>query len=508
MFAATAHAGDAVDGGAGQRQAAGAAQHHPPCPRRRSTIRGKDKAVVGQPDPLILGGPQPARRTDGRPDAHDRFLLPPQAVDHRARHPRSPATARRSTPRRAQAMIKQLWAFRAAACRRRDRHPRRRLRHGRRADRGATCRSAFANGDDAGATKPERRARRPPPPRRRRPEPATPPPTADDDDDDAPPIAAHGRPTPSRRRRTSPRRAGDEPAYEPRRAASRARRAAARAERVACVRRATPTYAERGDARTRRRSRRRADGRAPDRDGATTGEPAATGAPGCTGCSASERQQVRILAGAIAGAGRRARRPRRLLLLLGRGGDDGVTRRHRRPARGQRRGDRGANPERRARRRAELRALRRPRPDGLRDDAGQSVRFDSDATAASPASRRRPSAPGVQAMIGPGLAARLAGQTRPRHDHRALVDRERRRRHALRLPERPRHQPLADGQSRRGLRRGRHDLARAGACAPSPTGDYLLIEPGIPGDGTGVDIQSIKIDLLAGPESCAQSLPR
>jgi hypothetical protein len=31
----------------------------------------------------------------------------------------------------------------------------------------------------------------------------------------------------------------------------------------------------------------------------------------------------------------------------------------------------------------------------------------------------------------------------------------------------------------------------------STTGDYLLIEPGIPGDGTGADVQSIRIDLLA-----------
>jgi hypothetical protein len=30
----------------------------------------------------------------------------------------------------------------------------------------------------------------------------------------------------------------------------------------------------------------------------------------------------------------------------------------------------------------------------------------------------------------------------------------------------------------------------------NPAGDYLVIEPGIPGDGTGVDIQSIKIDVL------------
>jgi hypothetical protein len=31
----------------------------------------------------------------------------------------------------------------------------------------------------------------------------------------------------------------------------------------------------------------------------------------------------------------------------------------------------------------------------------------------------------------------------------------------------------------------------------SPTGDFLLIEPGIPGDGTAVDVQSIRIDVIA-----------
>ncbi len=30
----------------------------------------------------------------------------------------------------------------------------------------------------------------------------------------------------------------------------------------------------------------------------------------------------------------------------------------------------------------------------------------------------------------------------------------------------------------------------------SETGDSLLIQPGIPGDGTGVDVKSIRIDVL------------
>ncbi len=38
---------------------------------------------------------------------------------------------------------------------------------------------------------------------------------------------------------------------------------------------------------------------------------------------------------------------------------------------------------------------------------------------------------------------------------------------------------------------------RLPAQRTDPSGDYLLIEPGIPGDGTAVEIQSIRIDLLA-----------
>jgi hypothetical protein len=39
------------------------------------------------------------------------------------------------------------------------------------------------------------------------------------------------------------------------------------------------------------------------------------------------------------------------------------------------------------------------------------------------------------------------------------------------------------------------------ALQTSDTGQYLLIEPGIPGDGTGVDISAIRIDVLASPEA-------
>ena len=40
-------------------------------------------------------------------------------------------------------------------------------------------------------------------------------------------------------------------------------------------------------------------------------------------------------------------------------------------------------------------------------------------------------------------------------------------------------------------------LWRVPAMRTNPAGDYLQIEPGIPGDGTSVDIQSITIDVLS-----------
>ena len=38
---------------------------------------------------------------------------------------------------------------------------------------------------------------------------------------------------------------------------------------------------------------------------------------------------------------------------------------------------------------------------------------------------------------------------------------------------------------------------RVPALQTDRSGDVLLIQPGVPGDGTGADIKSIKIDLLS-----------
>jgi len=126
------------------------------------------------------------------------------------------------------------------------------------------------------------------------------------------------------------------------------------------------------------------------------------------------------------------------------------------------------------------------------------VRFDSDSGFVRASSSV--SAPGVKAIIGPGLAARLAGQ----RVRVTIVGRSSAERGAAAM--RFAYQSgvaishwqtanLAPEYEAVGM------IWRVPAMRTSQSGDYLLIEPGIPGDGTGVDIQSIKIDLLAGEES-------
>ena len=35
------------------------------------------------------------------------------------------------------------------------------------------------------------------------------------------------------------------------------------------------------------------------------------------------------------------------------------------------------------------------------------------------------------------------------------------------------------------------------------TGDYIVVEPGIPGDGTGVDIRSVEVDILEAADAAS-----
>lgn len=122
------------------------------------------------------------------------------------------------------------------------------------------------------------------------------------------------------------------------------------------------------------------------------------------------------------------------------------------------------------------------------------IHFDSAAGIARIASSA--STAGVKVIIGPGLAARLAGQrvrvvivARSSADNGAAN-----MRFAYQSGLAISHWQTANLDA---------NFTSVGmewrlpTMRTSPTGDFLLIEPGIPGGGTGADIQSIKIDVLA-----------
>jgi hypothetical protein len=122
------------------------------------------------------------------------------------------------------------------------------------------------------------------------------------------------------------------------------------------------------------------------------------------------------------------------------------------------------------------------------------VRFDSGAGTVRISSST--GSPGVKALIGPGLATRLAG-----HDVRVTIV--------------ARASPEAGAAGMRfayqsGVAISHWQTANLGsdyqavamvwrvpALQTDRGGDLLVIQPGIPGDGTGADIKSIKIDLLS-----------
>jgi hypothetical protein len=123
------------------------------------------------------------------------------------------------------------------------------------------------------------------------------------------------------------------------------------------------------------------------------------------------------------------------------------------------------------------------------------VRFVSEEGFARAASSA--SAPGVKAHIGPGLAARLAGnRVRVTIVARSSTDLgAASMRFAYQSGLAISHWQtanLAPDYEAVGM------IWRVPTMRTDPAGDYLVIEPGIPGDGTGVDIQSIRIDVLAG----------
>jgi hypothetical protein len=124
------------------------------------------------------------------------------------------------------------------------------------------------------------------------------------------------------------------------------------------------------------------------------------------------------------------------------------------------------------------------------------VRLDNDGAGGFARVSSSAGAAGVKALIGPGLAAPLAGQQiRVTITARSSLERGAAgMRFAYQSGFAISHWQTANLSPQYaavGL------IWRVPTQRTSPAGDYLLIEPGIPGDGTGVDIQSIRVDLLA-----------
>jgi hypothetical protein len=119
-----------------------------------------------------------------------------------------------------------------------------------------------------------------------------------------------------------------------------------------------------------------------------------------------------------------------------------------------------------------------------KDDAGGFARVASSASDA-----------GVHVTIGPGLANRLAGRSvrvtvtaRSARENGAVGMRFAYQSGVAISPWQTVN--LTGGYTTSSL------IWRLPAMRTNPAGDYLLVEPGIPGDGTAAEIQSIQIDLL------------
>jgi hypothetical protein len=125
------------------------------------------------------------------------------------------------------------------------------------------------------------------------------------------------------------------------------------------------------------------------------------------------------------------------------------------------------------------------------------IQFDGDAEGGFARISSATSAAGARAVIGPGLAERLAGRTvritllaRSSNENGAAT-----MRFAYQSGLAISHWQSADLSADYGTF---GMIWRVPAVRTVGAGDYLLIEPGIPGDGTSTDIRSIKIDILAG----------
>ena len=123
------------------------------------------------------------------------------------------------------------------------------------------------------------------------------------------------------------------------------------------------------------------------------------------------------------------------------------------------------------------------------------IQFDKDALGGFARISSASGAAGAKAMIGAGLAAELAGK----NIRVTIVARSARENGAgsLRFAYQTglaisfwQEANLGADYTALGM------IWRVPALRTNPSGDFLVIEPGIPGDGTAVEIQSIKIDAL------------
>ena len=119
-----------------------------------------------------------------------------------------------------------------------------------------------------------------------------------------------------------------------------------------------------------------------------------------------------------------------------------------------------------------------------------------DATAGTVRVSSSAGSPGVKALIGPGLATRLAG-----HDVRVtIVARSSTDAGAAGMRFAYQSGVAISHWQTANLGQDYQAVAltwRVPALRTDRAGDLLVIQPGIPGDGTGADIKSIRIDLLA-----------
>jgi hypothetical protein len=126
---------------------------------------------------------------------------------------------------------------------------------------------------------------------------------------------------------------------------------------------------------------------------------------------------------------------------------------------------------------------------------GNPIRFASDAEGEYARISSATSAAGARAVIGPGLAERLAGRTvrvtllaRASGENGAAN-----LRFAYQSGVAISHWQAAELTGSYGT----YGMIWRVPAADNRGSDFLLIEPGIPGDGTSTDVRSIKIDILA-----------